>query len=333
MDLDALIDETQFCGVVRVRRAGAVEVERVSGFADWAHRVPNTIDTQFGAASITKSFTAVAVMALVVDGLLGLDTRVRELLHYDALALVDPAVTIGHLLAHTSGIGDYLDESLSEDHDGYVMPVPVHTLAAPADYLQVLGGHPQKFAPGARLEYCNGAYVMLALAIEAATGRGYHDVVAERVFMPASMHSSAFLRSDQLPGSAAIGYITAEGDPAWRTNVLHLPVRGVGDGGAYTTVDDIDAFWRALFDGSILPRDVVDEMLTPQAPTPDGEVRSRLGLALLADATIVTLEGADAGISSWSAHAPASQDTYTVLSNTSDGAWPLVKAIEAQLEG
>jgi CubicO group peptidase (beta-lactamase class C family) len=65
------------------------------------------------------------------------------------------------------------------------------------------------------------------------------------------MTDSGFLRSDELPGRAAIGYLTA-GD-ALRSNVLHLPVRGSGDGGIYSTVADISAFWRALFAGRIVP--------------------------------------------------------------------------------
>src|SRR4051812_24997621 len=106
-ELDALVDRTGFAGAVRLRRAGVIEYERATGDADRAHGIANTLDTQFGTASIVKGFTALTVMSLVGEDVVALDTRVREVLDYDELALVDPSVTIGQLLAHTSGIGDY----------------------------------------------------------------------------------------------------------------------------------------------------------------------------------------------------------------------------------
>ncbi|HEY5156159.1 MAG TPA: serine hydrolase domain-containing protein, partial [Acidimicrobiales bacterium] len=285
------------------------------------------VDTQFAIASGVKGFTALAVLSLVEEGSLGLDTSVRAVLG-DVLVLVDPAVTVRHLLTHTSGIGDYLDESVG-DVDDYAMTVPVQQLATTADYLAVLRGHPMAFPVGERFEYCNGGFVVLALVVEAVTGRPFPDVVAERVWAPAGMEATGFLRSDQLPGTAALGYV--EGATGWRTNWFHLPVRGSGDGGAYTTLDDVSRFWTALFAGAIVPAPVVAEMVRPHQDAPAHGLRYGLGFWLRPDGDTVLLEGCDAGVSFRSAFDPASAASYTVVSNTTDGAWPLVRLLDGRL--
>jgi CubicO group peptidase (beta-lactamase class C family) len=326
--LDAAVEETGFSGVVHVSRNGDVLYERAAGLADRAHGIANTIETQFAIASGSKGFTALAVMGLVVDGTLSLDTTVRSILD-DELELIDPAVTVEQLLAHTSGIGDYLDEDADGEIDDYVLPVPVHQLATPRDFLAVLRGHPTKFAPGERFSYCNGGYVVLALLVEAVSGRSYYDVVRQRVCVPAGMSDTAYLRSDELPASAAIGYVPTEG--GWRTNLLHLPVRGCGDGGAYSTVADINRFWGALFAGKILPDQVVAEMTRARNDAPELSMRYGLGFWLRQDRDTVQLEGYDAGVSFRSAYDPASQLTYTVMANTSAGAWPVVRLLDEAL--
>jgi len=244
------------------------------GFADRAHELPNTVETQFGIASGAKGFTAVVARAV-----LSLDLQARELLGTD-LPLIDDRVTVEHLLAHTSGIGDYFDEDVHPDPEAYVLSVPAHELATTEDYVRVLDAHPQLFAPGERAKYSNAGYVVLALLAERATGRSFYDLVDEHVCRPAGMTATAFLRSDSLPGAAAIGYL-GNG----RTNVFHLPVRGSGDGGIYSTLDDIDRFWA------------------------------------FAAGRFVKLEGADAGVSFYST------PQFTVMSNTSSGAWPIVEAL------
>ena len=101
-------ERTGFSGAVRVDREGDTVVCAAYGLADRAHRILATVDTQFAIASGTKSLTAVTVMALVEQGTLRLDTTARSLLGED-LPLVGDGVTVEHLLAHRSGIGDYLD--------------------------------------------------------------------------------------------------------------------------------------------------------------------------------------------------------------------------------
>jgi CubicO group peptidase (beta-lactamase class C family) len=141
------------------------------------------------------------------------------------------------------------------------------------------------------------------------------------------MAQTAFLRSDELPGTAAVGYLDAARP---RTNVLHLPVRGSGDGGAFTTVSDMSAFWDALLAGRIVPERWVAEMLAPRHEPVGRELGYGLGVWLHAG-DVLELHGYDAGVSYRSFHHPASTSTWTVGSNTSQGSRPIETLLEADL--
>jgi CubicO group peptidase (beta-lactamase class C family) len=132
------------------------------------------------------------------------------------------------------------------------MRVPVHELTATEDYHRPRWS-PPKFVPGERFSYCNSGYVVLALIAERVSGVPFHELVVERVCEPAGMADTAFLRSDELPRRTALGYLFADG---LRTNVFHLPVRGSGDGGIYSTAADFRSFWTSFFAGRIVPRTV-----------------------------------------------------------------------------
>jgi CubicO group peptidase (beta-lactamase class C family) len=325
--VDEAAERTGFSGAVRLDRSGEIELAAAYGLADRAHGIPNTVDTQFAIASGSKGFTALAVMSLVEQGTLALGPTARSLLG-DDLPLIAEDVTIEHLLANRSGIGDYLDEHDVGDITDYVMPVPVHELATTEQFLTVLDGHPTVSAAGERFAYNNGGYVVLALLAERASGTGFHELVRTRVCEPAGMVDTAFLRSDELPGRAARHYLSVDGV---RTNVLHLPVVGSGDGGAYATVADFSAFWEALFAGRIVAPDVVAEMVRPHSDWPEEGKRYGLGFHLHATGDAVGLEGYDAGVSFWSAHQPSSSTTYTVTSNWSQGSWPIVGLLHDRL--
>ncbi len=172
------------------------------------------------------------------------------------------------------------------------MPVPVHELATTEQFLAVLGGHETVFAAGERFAYNNGGYVVLALIAERASGDRYHELVRTLVCEPAGMADTGFLRSDELPGRAALGYLTVDGP---RTNVFHLPVLGIGDGGAYTTAADLSAFWDALFAGRIVPPERVAEMVRPRSDWPEESTRYGLGFHLDATATASGSRGTTRG--------------------------------------
>jgi CubicO group peptidase (beta-lactamase class C family) len=315
---------TGFAGVVRLERSGTVALDTAYGLADRSHGLPMTSSNQLGMASGSKTFTALVVLRLVEEGLLALSTTARQVLGPD-LPLIAGDVNLEHLLSHRSGIGDYLDEDELDSQD-YVLPVSAHLLNTTADFLPILDGYPTKFPAGERFSYCNAGFVVLALIAERVSGRTYHDLVREMVCKPAGMADTEFLRSDALPGRAALGYVEVEGQ--WRTNVFHLPVLATGDGGTYTTTADMARFWTALTSGRIVGTETLDDMRTARNRQEGGR-HYGLGLWLEADSPRMTMSGGDAGVSFWSSHHPERGTTGTVIATTMGGAWPVVELIES----
>lgn len=308
-------------GVVRIDEGGRTLLNHAWGLADRRHGIAMTPEHRVAVASGAKGFTALAVMSLVADGTLTLATTARSLLGED-LPLVPDDVTIEHLLAHRSGIGDYLDDDA--DTAEYLLPGAMSGYVDPEDYLAVLDGHEPTFPPGTDFSYCNGGYVVLAILAQRACGTPFHDLVRTRVVEPAGLTATAYLRSDDLPGDAAVGYVEVDG--AWRTNVHHLPVIGGGDGGIWTTAADLVTFWDALLAGRIVPRALVDDMLRERTLESDDELAYGLGF-WLPEPGVVQLVGQDAGASFSSRHTIATARTASVLATTADAAWDVESAI------
>jgi CubicO group peptidase (beta-lactamase class C family) len=325
--VDRMAAETGFSGVVRVDRGDTVVFAKAYGLAHRGCGSVNTVDSQFGIASGTKGLTALTVVSLIEEGRLELATAARSLLGSD-LPLIGDDVTVEQLLAHRSGIGDYVDEEAGLEINDYILPVPVHELATTEQYVRVLDGHATKFAPNERFCYCNSGYVVLALIAERVAGISFEDLVGQRVCAPAGMGDTAFLRSDELTGRAAVGYLFVEG---WRTNTFHLPIRGSGDGGIYSTAADIHALWTALFAGRIVTMNWVEDMVRPRSDVPSESMRYGLGFWLHVSRQVVSLEGSDAGVSFRTVHDPIGRLTHTVLSNTSTGAWPITRRLDELL--
>jgi len=325
--LNQIAIEEGLSGVLRVDVAGRPMFEGAIGLKHRGLEAANTIDTQFGLASGAKGFTALTVMSMVERGELSLKTTARSVLGAD-LPLIDDRVTVAQLLTHRSGIGDYFDEDNFDDANAYVMKVPVHQLATTEQYVAALDGYPMKHQPGEEFAYCNGSFVVLALIAERVSRVPFHDLVDQRVCGPAGLRDTAFLRSDELPGRAATGYLENEG---LRSNVLHLPVRGSGDGGIYSTVADVHALWDALFAGRIVSRETLAEMVFPRSTTTDMDARYGLGFWLDATTDAVSLHGFDAGVGFVSMRDPAGRFAYTVISNKGQGAWPVSQRVNALL--
>lgn len=309
--VNAAVSEHPFSGVVRVDDA-ARTTELAFGLADRAHQLPNSPDTRFATASGSKLFTALAVMSLVTDGTVELDASARHWL--PDLTQLDNAVTVRQLLTHTSGVGEYLDDDAPSDT--HLLPGSMHSYNRAEDFLALLD-LPMKQPPGT-FEYSNAGFVLLGIIAERASGQPFQDLIQQRVFRPAGLADTDFLRSDALPGSAAIGYLYRDG---LRSNVFHLPIEGSPDGGAYTTAADLRRFWIALAAGRIVPDEVVTQMTT-LGPDHDPDDPYGLGLWLPAPGAW-QIVGEDAGVSMVSEHRPDQDLTMTVLANDAEGAWTI----------
>ena len=170
----------------------------------------------------------------------------------------------------------------------------------------------------------------MAILAERAAGTAFVDLMQQRVCTPATMVDTAYLRSDTLPERTALGYLHVEGH---QSNVLHLPVRGSGDGGAYTTVADVHRLWQALLEDAVVDRATLAAAWQPRSDVPTEGSRYGLGFWLHATGPGVILEGYDAGVSFRTVHDPDSGTTHTVIANWSNGAWPITRALDQLLLG
>jgi CubicO group peptidase (beta-lactamase class C family) len=333
-----------FSGAVRVTRG---EDERFAGAYGWASRawrVPNTIDTRFDTASITKLFTAVSTLQQVDAGAFTLDESVTSYLGLEGTR-ISPTVTARHLLTHSSGIADDADEEAGEDYADLFRDKPNYSIRETADFLPQFVHKEPNFAPGEGCRYNNVGYVLLGLMIERATGRSYREVVAADVFARAGMTGAGFPSMDIVSEGVAEG-----ADPirdagraitGWRRNIYSYPPIGSPDGGAVVTVRDLHRLIRGIVDGALLSPASTALMLRPHVDyrvRDDHTIRWGMGAWFHVEAGGEVLffekEGLNAGTSGFVRHYPSRDITVALLSNTEDGAWePQKRLHEAVMAG
>jgi CubicO group peptidase (beta-lactamase class C family) len=326
-DLDRLLHtwerERDLSCAVLVTRERETVYEGCVGYADRANRLPITPATRFALASVTKMFTAVAVVDLVSAGVLAFDTPVVSVLPSERRpSTLLPEVTVHHLLCHTSGIADYCEEDEDspfylEDYGSLWEHVPSYSIERPVDFLPLFGDLPPYRAPGVEWQYSNAGYIVLGLVIEELTQRPYVDVVRERVFERAGMSASGFFRLDEPVPDLALGYLPRSSpDAPWRTNVYRVPVIGGADGGAHSTTRDLDRFLRLYDDGTLLG-DLHDVVLTPHGDVGDGFAEG-YGVHLYPDGRFGH-GGGDPGVSAIVNRWPQDDVNVVVLGNVEDG--------------
>jgi len=328
--LDASIETHAFSGVVSIRHHGQTLYERAAGYADRSNKITNSLDTRFGIASGTKFFTALAIGKLIAAQKLSFATKLQDCLALD-FPQYSPEITIRHLLTHTSGIPDYFDEEKVVDFDHFFVNRPWYELKGPRDYLTVFPDEPMKFPPGTRFSYSNGSYILLGAVIEEVTGVPYQHYVEQAIFQAIGMKRSGYFAFNQLPEQTALGYIEDAG--GWRTNIYNLPIIGASDGGAYTTADDLAVLWKAFWANDIVPPDLVEIYASPYVKAETESEGTYYGHGLWIDLgpdgqPEVYMTGGDAGVSFRSSVKRASGLQVTVLSNTTNGAWPVLRDID-----
>ena len=325
--LAALGAEGRFSGRVLVTQGDRTLLEHASGLADRGNARPVHAGTRFGLASLSKPFTAAAVLSCVRDGLLATGDRVVDVLPAERRPRTMAAqVTIHHLLTHTSGIGDYAEED--EDLPGYVADYgslwrdrPTYRMERPDDFLPMYADAVPAAEPGLGFHYSNAGYVLLGAVLEQVTGQPFVDVVTERVFGPAGMGDSGYFRFDDPVPDLAVGYL-----PSGRSNVFSVPVVGSGDGGAFATAGDLDRFLRSIADGSLLGEELTGLMRTRHVPVGD---RFAMGYGLFLSDVGFGHGGGDPGVETGARHLPAHDLSMVVLCNAEgmlDAAWDLVEA-------
>ncbi len=258
----------------------------------------------------------------------------------DCIALDFPRysqeITIQHLLTHTSGIPDYYDEDKIEDFDNFTLSIPWYAFRGSRDYLAAFPDEAMKFSPGERFSYSNGGYILLGVVIEELTGMKYQDFVEQSRFNAIGMNHSGYFALNKLPEKTAMGYV--EEEEGWRTNIYNLPIVGASDGGAFTTVQDITTLWKAFWGYQILPKELVEIYAQPymKAETEGEQTYYGHGLWISEEEGHTREEyiaGCDAGVSFMSSVSRVNEMQVTVISNTTSGAWSMVKDIDTALKG
>ncbi|MBX7249259.1 MAG: beta-lactamase family protein [Caulobacteraceae bacterium] len=257
----------QFNGVVLAMRDGKVLFERAYGWADVQHDVRNSTDTRFNVASITKQFTATAILQLRDAGRLSLDDSICR--------FVDPCpaawrpVTLKHLLNHTAGVPDYEAplELGSADYTAFIgRPDNIERILADAS------SKPLDFAPGSRWNYSNTGYILLARVVAKVSGETYGHYIENHVLAPAGMTASS-IDNGLVQRNGALGYAAGGGltltqiASGMRFDRLPLVQRWQGDlhgdhgdAALWTTATDLGRWVTALEGGRILSPNSLAEM-------------------------------------------------------------------------
>ncbi len=320
--------DTGFSGVICITEGHDTVFEFITGMADRANGREIGRNTLMGIASGTKLLTALAVGQLIDQGLFGLDTPAMDIADL-GIETYDRSITVRQLLSHTSGIPDYLDESLLESIDSIALSIPNDRLMRPRDYLPMFPRTPMCFAPGTAFRYNNGAYVWLALIVEQASGLSYMEYINERLLRPLGVGRGGVYPTNALPADTAFGYIERGGQ--WVTNIFDVPIQAGGDGGVLLSAPEMHTIWECLVGEEILSPALTGEFLRPQAAVkPEKGIHYGLGVWLKQAPQGFTpyIEGSDAGISFKSVCSISDMRVKTAISNTTNGVWKLVEAFD-----
>src|SRR5678815_793163 len=225
---------------ILVARDGKPVLRRAYGLADPEKKIAATPATNYRLASVTKQFTAAAILLLAQDHKLSLADPVRRWLPSLPAAL--DSVTLTHLLTHTSGIIDYEDVMAPDTK------VQVHD----ADVLKLLETQDSTyFKPGTSYRYSNSGYSLLALIVERASGKRFASFLHDRIFKPLGMnHTVAFEDGISTVANRAYGYTMK--DSAWTRRDQSSTSAVLGDGGIYSSIDDLAKWDAALYNAHLL---------------------------------------------------------------------------------
>jgi len=249
--LSILVEEGEFSGSVLFADDGEVLLSKGYGMANIEHGVPNTPHTKFRIGSITKQFTAMAIMMLQERGWLNVQ---------DSICIYVPdcpraweAITIHHLLTHTSGIPNFTD--FPDIWDFWRLPRTV------GEIITLFKDRPLRFTPGVRFEYSNSGYVLLGFIIEVVTGESYEDFLEHNIFEPLGMSNSGYDHSRTILMDRAAGYARENNT---LLNAIHIEMDTPHAAGAlYSTVEDLFMWDQALYSTDLVSQSTLDAIFAP----------------------------------------------------------------------
>lgn len=323
-------DSKKFSGVFSVSSEQRVLFERCCGYRNRSERLPNNRNTAFGIASGTKLFTGLTICKLIDEGKLSLNDKLWNILPYD-LGQIDKRVTVYHLLTHTSGIGDYIDE---ENPDSYEQEqelcnkYPVYLWDNLKYYLQMITPLPQKFVPGTRFSYSNSGFIMLGLVIESITKLSYQQFVTDKIVLPLKLKHTGFYRMDALPTNTALGYMCDSTSGLFGTNIYRLPILGGSDGGIYTCAQDLEVLWHSVLTGCMLSHTMLQLFLKSHIQRTESKSYGLGVYSFTRNKQVAYYAvGSDFGVDFFTVYFPKQKITASALGNTEINTHELLEAL------
>lgn len=314
------------------------------GMAHRAFGVPNKLDTKFDTASVTKVFTATAILMLVEKGKLSLSDKIVEILDLQGTE-IPTDVTIEHLLTHTSGIADDAEEESGESYSDLFIDKPNYSIRNTIDFLPQFTHKKPNFKAGTNVRYNNCAFVLLGLAIEKLADTDYRSFIRENILKPCELKNTSFCAMDEINENTAEGYIECCDQDGkfikWKKNIYSYPPIGSPDGGIYSTVEDLDLFIRSLKSGKLLSKQYSEAMFQPHckyaSPIKWKDVKSptmRTGYALEFmefDNKVFSIckDGLNDGVAAMLSYYPQSELTIVILANQDCNIWEM----HSQMQG
>ena len=289
---------------VLVLRDGQPVVRASYGLADLEAGTPTTPETNYRLASVTKQFTAASILLLAEDGRLTLDDRGRTWL--PSLSGAAETVTIRQLLTHTSGLIDYED----------VIPESFVAQLHDADVLRLLETQDRTyFRPGTGYRYSNSGYALLALIVQRASGQTFAKLLRERIFQPLGMTDTvAHEEGISTVNHRAFGYTHEAG--RWNRTDQDQTSAVLGDGGIYSSIDDLAKWDAALYDGRLLQPSSLRAAFTPATHTDDPETEYGYGWRITGET--LWHSGESVGFRNVSVRYPKRHLTVVVLTNRNE---------------
>jgi CubicO group peptidase (beta-lactamase class C family) len=243
---------------VAILKHGNVILSKGYGMANVELGVPATKDTVYQLASVTKQFTATGIMMLAEDGKLSLDDRITQ--HLSDLPTAWNAVTVRHLLSHTSGIKNYTSTQAYDKS--------VHDDLTHREMLDLVAKEPLEFKPGEKFAYSNTGYFLLGMLIEKITGKKYGEFLAERIFDRIGMKHTRVNDLTAIIPNRAHGYSFHDG--ILLNGDYVNPTQTFAAGALVSTATDLAKWDAALYTGRLLRLSSLEQMWTP-APLSGGE--------------------------------------------------------------
>lgn len=313
-----------FSGTVLIARGSEVLFEYACGAANKRYDVPNNPDTKFNLGSANKMFTAVAVAQLVERGLLSFTDTVDQYIDDTWLpASVTRRITIHHLLSHTSGLGNYFNETFFSGSRARFRAID--------DFKPLVRDDLPAFTPGERFEYSNSGMLLAGVIIERVTGMSYYDYVREAIYAPSGMLDTDCYDIDAPVPNLAMGYIPLVDPPnrrsasGWRENIFEHVAKGGPAGGGYSTVRDLQRFANSLVSGALVGPEMRQALWTDYAGVGYGY---GFNVEKTASGTMIGHGGGFPGVSASFRVALDTGYVVIVLSNYDMGTFGLARCIE-----